>query len=140
MTSRQPLPPLSARASRIRLLAWSYREAAESPSGDNGEAVTAGAAGSRAPERNEDLWRRGSYAALERAMDMLSPGQRRAFWTDHVCADRPFPRPGEKREFKSFVAVAMLMPREIFVPADVAEAAGFLPSEAKTYERPRRGL
>jgi hypothetical protein len=125
-------PQLSDRSVRVRLLAWSYLDAAMSPTGDRGEAsVDTGEAGSRPPLRNEDLWRHGSYSDLERIVDELPVSHRRTFWSEHITARDPF----KSTEFKTVVMVGSFMPQSIYVPASISEAAGFLPSEAKVFSR-----
>ena len=128
--TRRPLPGLGLRATRVRLLAWSYEDAAFG-SDDGGRGSKPG---SRALSRNLELWNAGSYHDLEQAVDRLALCHRRVFRAEHMTAPQPF----RSREWMTLVKVAALMPPHIFVPADISEAAGYLPSEAKVYARPRR--
>jgi hypothetical protein len=125
---------LSDRLTRIRLLAWSYLDALEpgkdSTTADN---VDSGGTGSRAPSRNHELWTTGSYWQLERAMDALPPYARIRFWVFYVRAGGPFKH--EHKPHPVLGRVERLMPRDVFVPAEVSEAAGFLRSDAEKYSR-----
>lgn len=130
---------LSDRSVRIRLLAWSYLDACEAGGGQAEESVSTGSTESRAPSRNHELWHQGSYAALERALAELPPYARLRFWVFYVRTRGPLTSPGSfKHEHNPHAVlgrVEWLMPREVFVPAEVSEAAGFLHAEAKTYCR-----
>jgi hypothetical protein len=124
---------LSDRLVRIRLLAWSYLDAAEAGGTSSEETVSTGSAGSRAPSRNHELWRQGSYSALEKALAQVPPYARLRFWVFYIRASGPFQH--DHKAHAVLARVERLMPREVFVPQEISEAAGFLPAEAKTYSR-----
>jgi len=125
---------LSDRTTRIRLLAWSYLDACEAGGGTSTEeSVSTGATESRAPSRNHELWYQGSYRNLERALALSAPYVRLRFWVFYIRAKGPFKH--EHKPHSVLGRVARLMPREVFVPVEISEAAGFLPAEAKTYSR-----
>lgn len=134
---------LSDRLVRIRLVAWSYLDACESGGGTAEENVSSGSTESRAPSRNHELWhqasygrRQNSYADLELALESLPPYVRLRFWVFYVRAKGPFRIYPEKHtHHAAFYRLARCMPKEVFVPAEISEAAGFLPAEAKTYSR-----
>ena len=124
---------LSDRTTRIRLLAWSYLDACEAGGGGAEETVSTGSTESRAPSRNYQLWHQGSYRDLERALALTPPYVRLRFWVFYIRAKGPFNH--EHTQHSVLGRVQRLMPREVFVPAEISEAAGFLPAEAKTYSR-----
>ncbi len=54
----------------------------------------------------------------------------------HCCTVGPCPlTKHEPRHHSSLSRVERAMPREVFVPQEISEAAGFLPAEAKVYSR-----
>lgn len=122
---------LSDRSVRLRLLAWSYLDAVEASGSSSEETVSTGSAGSRAPSRNHELWRQGSYGALEKALGLLPAYARLRFWIFYVRASGPFQH--DHKSHPVLARVEKLMPREVFVPAEISEAAGFLREAAKTY-------
>jgi len=124
---------LSDRNVRIRLLAWSYLDACEAGGGTTEESVNTGSVESRAPSRNHELWHQGSYAQLERAVFGLPPYARIRFWVFYIRTQGPFRH--DHKPHSVLGRASRLMPREVFVPAEISEAAGFLPVEAKTYSR-----
>lgn len=146
----QPLPPLSKRSTRVLLLASSYHDAC---TGLELDPVHQGKPGSRMLVRST-LWHAGSYQALERLLDELRAGETiraqqlnhralyRAFWARYIGQRFPAGAQLGQRERDTAVhATGWLearMPAEIYVPAEVAEAAGYLPSEAKAFERAKR--
>ncbi len=129
-----PKVGLDQRSVRIRLLAWSYLDAAEAGGTSNEETVSTGSAGSRAPSRNHELWHQGSYNALEKALGSIPPYARLRFWVFYIRAKGPFDHE-HKLKHSALSRVERAMPREVFVPQEISEAAGFLPAEAKTYSR-----
>jgi hypothetical protein len=129
----RPRGDLASRTTRIRLLAWSYLDAVEAGGGGAEENVSTGGTESRAPSRNHELWHQGSYGALEKAVDSLPPFAAIRFWVFYIRAKGPFRH--EHKPHPVLGRVERLMPREVFVPAEISEAAGFLPAEAKTYSR-----
>jgi hypothetical protein len=147
----QPLPPLKRRHTRILLLAASYHDACEALS----EGTRAGGKpGSRLLVRNS-LWTAGSYADLERLLDELRAGATvrsvelnhralyRAFWATYVGQRFPLGYRSDSQKVRDAALHALgwierRMPASIFVPPDIAEAAGYMPSDAAAYARPRR--
>ena len=127
--SRPVLPPLADRRTRVRLLAWSYEDAAFG-SNDGGRGSKPQ---SRCLSRNLELWCAGSYDEFEQAVDWVRRTDTfayRRFWVEHV--ETPF-----KSARPLFLhPVVKLMPHSIYVPAVIAEAAGYLPSEAKSWAMP----
>lgn len=121
---REQLPPLHARGTRVRLLAWSRIDALTTGSQDGGGSD---AHGSRLVLHG-DLWPQGSYHELERAM-------RGEQWFADQYVDRKLhEQPNKSLELDQ---VTNRMPANIYVPPEISEAAGYLPSEAKTYGMPR---
>ena len=134
---RRPIPPLRSRRTRILLLLASYPDAVEGVTGD-------GARGdhpaSRLLGRNLDLWYAGSYAQLEDCLDELkriAPHFHFATWHHFVRLTLDGARRKEMAECGlRYLMVAM--PENVYVPADISEANGYLSSEAVAYQRPRR--
>jgi hypothetical protein len=126
-------PPLASRATRVRLLAWSYEDAVMG--GRDG--VIGGKPQSKLLLRYEELWEAGSYKALEQAMDAQRQIDR--FVLEDFRAMYVFPTNWLDAQPVSIALSAIMarMPENVFVPAAIAEAAGYLPSEAKVYERKR---
>lgn len=119
------LPALAIRSTRVRLLAATYEDA-----------LTSGTLEGRAEKPgsrmnlHDDLWTHGSYAELER----LLPGSDVVFRRSYLAVafkDQPH------RDLNELVQVTRAMPRDIFVPMDVSENAGYLPGEAKAWRMPR---
>lgn len=123
---------LRSRETRVRLLAWSYLDAVEEGRQES-EGGRGSSASSRSPRRNELLWREGSYRDLERVLERIPARSRLAFWLRYIRTHRGF-NPAEKPS-KLLTLVARRMPRFIYVPADVSQAAGYLESEAKEFSR-----
>lgn len=131
------LPRLSDRRTRVRLLGWSYWDAAEgSDDGGRGSRPS-----SRAPGRNPELWRAGSYWDLERVLDGLPS---RVWFYAAWCGGTFDPERGSgKARFRehplavaALVVVSARMPADVFVPAVISEAAGYLPGDAKRWQDP----
>jgi hypothetical protein len=120
---------------RIRLLAWSYLAACEAAAGDStsGETISLSSSHGKTPSRNHELWRYGSYGALERAVDSLPPYVKLRFWVFYVRDSGPFDH--AKTYHSSLGRVSRMMPKFIYVPADISQAAGFLKMESEEASR-----
>lgn len=124
------------RRERIKLLLRSLVDAREA---GHGRLERGSAPGSRPPLRNLDLWPHGSYAQLEKALDLLRERCPSKHWHTeqfyiYGINDRRI------RRVKAELGVECLMrymSREVFVPQEVAEWAGFMASEAKAAAKPR---
>lgn len=119
------------RRERVRLLLHTYRDAV-SP-GRNPSDIR-GAFASKAPTRTE-LWHQGSYYELGKALDSLKAPCPKIY--RHTIA---FFMDQEKWARKSTAEIGVqalmkLMPRNIFVPQEISENAGFTPGEAKAAAR-----
>lgn len=139
----KPLPPLSRRATRVLLLASSYPDACDASERDT---VHRGKPGSRILVRFR-LWQDGSYREMERLLDELRGHDRvlygrfwRAYIGQRFPAGRPLDTPAQRRDAGyALVWLAKRMPASIYVPAEISEAAGYTPGDARAYARPRRG-
>jgi hypothetical protein len=129
--TRLVLPALQLRDVRVRLLAWSYEDAATgADDGGRGSKPT-----SRIPGRNLELWSAGSYAELERATDALrahDQGWARMFWRLYTQRDWLAAPVGPELRW-----VTERMPRDVFVPQDISEVAGYPTGVAKMFTRRR---
>ena len=153
------LRPLANRQTRIRLIAASFQDAAVASV--NNEAKGRGGRRWILPRRNEALWEFGSYEPFEKAMDHLREEHHDLYAAFHrIFVHDPFvrttsvPLPGDRwgaKHYKptysktlfsqalaGFKIIDKLMPREIFVPQDVSENAGYLRGEAKQYQKARK--
>ena len=138
------LKPLANRQTRIRLLAASYQDAATASV--TNEAKGRGGKRWLIPHRNEDLWLRGSYKELERSVEHLRElhhGLYRAFHKVFVHDPYNKIKPDYSADLLAdaidgFKIVDKLMPRDIYVPMDISENAGYLKSEAKQYQKARK--
>lgn len=141
-----PQLPLSNRLVRVMLLLSSYLDACEAPQAEATESLVGTGShenSSREPLRNvsppERLWYAGSYRELERGLDdlrLFCIPTYNATWTRHVIGKRD-----EKTATKAALGVEWLskrLPSSVYVPQEIAENAGYLPSEAKEYVRPRK--
>jgi hypothetical protein len=138
------LRPLANRQTRIRLLAASYQDAAI----DSVTSETKGRGGKHwiFPKRNSSLWQRGSYKELEQAMDHLR-SERHDYYRDFhkVFVHDPYnkikteyPKQVASSAIKGFQIIDKMMPRDVFVPTDVSESAGYLLGDAKQYQKARK--
>lgn len=135
------LKPLANRQTRIRLLCASLEDA-QTASTTN-EAKGRGGKHWVIPHRNEELWLRGSYKELERSVEHLRElhhGLYRAFHKVFVHDPYNKIKPDYSADLLAdaidgFKIVDKLMPRDVFVPADISENAGYLKSEAKQYNK-----
>lgn len=126
---RLNLPSLAARRTRVRLLAWSYLDAAEGKAGAGG---SHGKATSCIPSRNGELWDRGSYKQLEQAIDRLRLHDRMLagiFDKLHVRGRHWL----DTTETRSADAIAGLMPATINVPAAIMLSAGYIGGDIRAY-------
>lgn len=131
-----PLPPLRDRETRVRLLAWTYPDAAEAGSGSGGLKRHE----SGIPSRDGYYWARGSYKQLEQALDTLRIRDRALYrdaWAKHVG----------KLTWQSSTGLGVLaamMSRppiapegaSIYVPISVSVSAGYLASDAEAWASP----
>lgn len=124
---KHQLPALALRTTRVRLLASTYEDALLAWSQGNGY----GEAGSRM-NLHDDLWTAGSYAELDLVMGSMN-GRRRDFSRAYLAVAFKH-QPLHQLEVLQYVADGM--PRNIYVPAEVSENAGYLASEAGVYEMP----
>lgn len=126
---RATLPPLELRTTRVRLLAATYDDA-----------LTSCAAGGRTDSHgsrlnlHDTLWTLGSYQELDRALASMN-GRRRSF--SRLYLDVPFKAQPQGVD-DGLQLVANLMPRNIFVPREVVENAGYLAGQASAYVMPER--
>lgn len=136
------LPALHDRKTRVRLLGWSYADACEGAS----DGARGGKPDSRLLGRNWELWLAGSYGEFEDVLDGLRAKSRilsvrfQKAWLSDVFVARRGSRlealRGERRSVWALNFVAARLPASIFVPAVISEAAGYLPGDAKRWERP----
>lgn len=122
------------RKERIKLLLRTYRDAV-SPGRNPSD--SRGAFDSRPPAVTE-LWMTGSYHDLARALDAMRGPCPKVFrhtvgyyidgeeWAQKRTAE------------KGVIFLDRLMPRNVYVPHEIAENAGFAPSEAKSARHPDR--
>ncbi len=94
---------------------------------------------SRLPSRGE-LWEEGSYYDLERCLDaMRQPYPKISRHLIAFYVDATPPKWARKVYAEKGVELLMrFMPSNVFVPQEISENAGFLPSDAKVAARPRR--
>jgi hypothetical protein len=135
------LRPLANRQTRIRLLAASYQDA--SIASITSESKGRGGKRWIIPTRNNALWLRGSYKELEQAMEHLQELHHGLFRAFHrVFIHDPYNKikPDYNKDLLSdaidgFKMIDKMMPRDIFVPQDISENAGYLAGEAKQYSK-----
>lgn len=123
-------PPLRSAETRVRLLLWSYEDAAiGSNEGSRGSKPQ-----SRGLSRNPELWNHGTYEQTERAMNVLRQIDNPAYREiERFHMGRPWHLQPEKSEV--LARFTALIPRcDWQVPAAIAEAAGYLPYEAKEWQ------
>lgn len=123
-------PPLKAPSTRIRLLLWSYEDAAI---GSN-EGARGSKAQSRGLSRNPELWNHGAYEELERAMNALRRIDNLAFrHVEALHVGRPWHLQPEATEVLD--RLASLVPLSQWqVPSEIGAAAGYMPYEAKEWQ------
>lgn len=125
---KHQLPSLALRTTRVRLLAATYEDALDARRAD-GPGDTHGSRLNLC----DDLWTMGSYAELDLVIGCMN-GRRRAFTSAYLTV--PFKhQPLHALEVLQYVADGM--PRNIYVPPEVSENAGYLASEAGVYEMPQ---
>lgn len=124
------------RRAKIRLLLATLLDATAP---GRGTSDVRAAFSSRPPAKSEELWNEGSYGELWSCLDVMKtryPKMHR-----HVLACHVSPEPwGDRRYAEAAIRVLdkRLMPSNVYVPQEISENAGFLPSDAKTATRPRR--
>ena len=90
---------------------------------------------SRPPSASE-IWYEGSYHQLINALNQMRPYPKIRRHTVAYYVDRE--TWGRKSEAqKGLIILDKLMPKDIFVPAEISENAGFTPGEAKVAARVR---
>ena len=124
-------PPLKSRHTRIRLLLWSYEDAAiGSNEGSRGSKPQ-----SRALSRNPELWNHGAFPEIERAVDLLRSMDNAMF---REIEQRHIGRPWhlQPEATAALERIAEMVPRcDWQVPQEISEAAGYLPYEAREWRR-----
>ncbi len=128
------------RRAKIKLLLSTLLDATSPGRGTSDVRI---AFGSRPPAKSE-LWHEGSYHELHRCLDALKArnedpawrGVHWHVWRRYVTGDRFESRAPWKFD-KGLAFLEESMPRDIFVPVEVSENGGFLPSDARTAARPR---
>lgn len=132
---RAPQLPIESAATRVLLLAWSYLDARFALRG-GGRAAPRGGFRVPLPERNWELWPRGSYPKFEDALEWLAQVDRVGhgwFWRQFVNVDGPFaPVPWSCPELDAITGKIGL---SVFVPMGVSLSAGYRPGEAKRWAR-----
>ena len=128
--SKPMLPALTLRETRVRLLAWTLEDALLGGTLDGGGQDSATARLNLHPE----LWTQGSYQEFERALDSATRRVRRFVRRQYVETPLRLQPQQLTPELKQVTA---LMPRNIYVPVDVAVAAGYLEGQAGYFEIPR---
>ena len=124
---KHALPSLALRTTRVRLLDATYEDAldarrATGPGDQHGSRLLLA----------DDLWTQGSYHELDLVIGCMN-GRRRAFTSAYLTV--PFKdQPLAALDVLQYVTDGM--PRNIYVPAEVSENAGYLASEAGVYEMP----
>lgn len=124
---RPQLPALALRTTRTRLLAATYDDALTTGTMDGGGQDKPG---SRLM-LHDDLWTHGSYDELEHLVRAADAVFRRAYLTVPF-KDQP------ARDLDELVLLTRRMPRDIYVPRDVSENAGYLPGEALAWRMPEQ--
>lgn len=97
------------------------------------------------PPAKSSLWDEGSYHELHRCLDALKArnddpdwrGCHWHVWRRYVSGERFETRTPWKLD-KGLRFLEEKMPGDVFVPVEVSENGGFLPSDAKTAAKPRR--
>lgn len=131
--------PLKARSTRVLLLAWSYLDARFAVRGD-GRAAPRGGFRVPLPERNRELWPRGSYPRFEDALEALRIADQRGyewFWRRFVDAPGPFD-PGDADELAECPELAFVTGRmraTVHVPMWVSYSAGYPIDQAKEWAK-----
>lgn len=134
---------------KVKLLAATYLDAATSGS-QEGTGSGRSPFQSRPHYRNEELWHQGSYAALEHGMNTLRIATTRRlpfswFWRVYVLqTDKLDGLAAHKKHSAeqglTFVTAHVVMStgRNIYVPGEVVENAGWTKQDAKAAARPRK--
>lgn len=134
------------------LLLGSYQDACEGGrDGTEHEERQTDKPGSRAPRRGE-LWRQGSYAPLERALNALRredtalrlqagrdwpwPGRYWSTWVFFVIGDDNWKR--QVNAERGLRWLLKILPETIYVPQDISENASYAPTVAEQYTRRAR--
>lgn len=129
------IPLRLTKRERIKLLLRTRQDALEAQAELGG-----GELGSRSPSHSQ-LWYDGSYPALELCLDFLAATQPRIRWhLVNFYAPSKVWKPGLKpRKGYADLGLDWLEQRleNVYVPASVSENAGYLPSEAARYAKPR---
>lgn len=137
---------------KCKLLAATYIDACDkgSASDEGGSRSPFQSSGTSIHRRHRDLWEHGSYAALELAINALRVATTRrtsftAFWRVYVlCNEKIYETAPHKRhgaeQGLTFVTAHVLKTtnRNIYVPADIVENAGWTSSDARAAARPRK--
>jgi hypothetical protein len=124
---KHSLPALALRTTRVRLLAATYEDAIDARRG-----TAAGDALGSHLNLHDELWTMGSYQELDMVIACMN-GRRRGFTSMYLTVAFKH-QPAGVPDVLQYVADGM--PRNIFVPPEVAENAGYLASEAGMYAMP----
>jgi hypothetical protein len=137
VSRRRPAPkqePLERKRTRLKLLGRTLLDAFDRHErGLRGDSASAGIG----------IWEQGSYAELQSALDRLrsnsghrAKGLADCFWAVYVNGSR---RHLERRQPKAELVLDWLERElgDVYVPAEISQAAGYLEHEAKKWTKPR---
>jgi hypothetical protein len=127
------------RKERIILLLESLKDVQDDSQSFLSDKITSGT--SYSFPRRSNLFRQGSYKALEKALDLMRDNRTRRHDSRNTWY-RALVKQYINREAtdaeKGLNYLSSLLPKDIYVPEDVALSAGYSPSEAKQMARPRK--